>query len=300
VTGRDAPGRSVRVAAPAKLTLALRVLGTRPDGFHELDALCVRASAPADTVTVAPAPPGTGIALALTGPTSAGLPTDATNLAVVAAARAGAVDVAIAVHKEIPAGGGLGGGSADAAAVLLALAALEGREDLDGRPGAGRPSDELVAVAAAVGSDVPVCLLTGLAWMRGRGEVVVPIGPAPDLALVVVTPPFGCSTPAVYRAWDRMGGPVGEAQPAPPALAGHLAELRNDLEPAALEVEPRLADLRAALVELTGRPPLLAGSGASYVVLLDGPGDAAEPAAATAARLAEATGARAWAARFIP
>src|SRR5262245_17653278 len=109
----------VVVPAPAKLTLSLRVLGTRPDGFHELDALCVRASAPADTVAVERAAPGTGVTLALDGPTAAGLPTDATNLAVVAAVRAGATDVAIRVRKEIPAGGGLGGGSADAAAVLL-------------------------------------------------------------------------------------------------------------------------------------------------------------------------------------
>ncbi len=78
---------------------------------------------------------------------------------------------------------------------------------------------DLDEVAASVGSDVPVCLRSGLVWMRGRGEVVVPAGPAPDLGLLVVTPSFGCSTPAVYRAWDGLGGPVGEAQPAPGALA---------------------------------------------------------------------------------
>jgi 4-diphosphocytidyl-2-C-methyl-D-erythritol kinase len=275
-------------AAPAKLTLSLRVLGVRPDGFHELDALCVRASAPADTVTVTPAHPGTGITLTLAGPTTAGLPTDATNLAVVAATRAGADDVAIEVSKEIPAGGGLGGGSADAAAVLLALEELAERR---------RSPNELDAVAAAVGSDVPVCLRTGLVWMRGRGEIVVPAGPAPDLALVVVTPPFGCSTPAVYRTWDGLGGPRGETQPAPAALAGHLAELGNDLEPAALAVEPRLGELRAALLAITGRRPLLAGSGSSYVVLFEGPDD--DPSPALVSRICAATGARAWAARTV-
>jgi 4-diphosphocytidyl-2-C-methyl-D-erythritol kinase len=276
------------VAAPAKLTLSLRVLGTRPDGFHELDALCVRASAPADVVTATAGPPGSGLALALAGPTAAGLPTDATNLAWVAAERAGATDVAIRVHKEIPASGGLGGGSADAAAVLLALDRL----------GLVRQDVELDAVAAAVGSDVPVCLRTGLVWMRGRGEVVVPAGPAPDLGLLVVTPAYGCATPAVYRTWDRLGGPIGESQPAPPALAGHLAELRNDLEPAALAVEPRLVDLRAALVALTGRPPLLAGSGSSYVVLLDD-GAPADAIAELAARIRAVTGAQVWAARAV-
>jgi 4-diphosphocytidyl-2-C-methyl-D-erythritol kinase len=287
----------VTVAAPAKLTLSLRVLGTRPDGFHELDALCVRAGAPADVVSVTAGPPGSGIALALDGPTAAGLPTDAANLAWVAAERAGATDVAIRVHKEIPAGGGLGGGSADAAAVLLALDEL-GRL---GEPGGARGPVELDAVAAAVGSDVPVCLRTGLVWMRGRGEVVVPAGPAPDLGLLVVTPDFGCSTPAVYRTWDRLGGPAGEAQPAPAALAAHVAELRNDLEPAALVVEPRLADLRAALADLTGRPPLLAGSGSSYVVLVDetGPGASADAVEALAARIRAATGARVWASRAV-
>jgi 4-diphosphocytidyl-2-C-methyl-D-erythritol kinase len=283
----SAPASAV-VAAPAKLTLSLRVLGTRPDGFHELDALCARVSAPVDVVTVARGAPGAGVTVALTGPTSRGLPLDATNLAVVAAVRAGASDLAISVHKEIPAGGGLGGGSADAAAVLLALEQLAP---------SGRTPAELDAVAATVGSDVPVCLRSGLAWMRGRGEVVVPIGPAPELPVVVVTPPFGCSTPAVYREWDRLGGPVGEAQPAPPALAAHLDSLRNDLEPAALAVEPRLAALRAALVAATGRPPLLAGSGSSYVVLVDGTG---EPADAIAARVAAAAGARAWAGRLVP
>jgi 4-diphosphocytidyl-2-C-methyl-D-erythritol kinase len=279
-------GRVV-VGAPAKLTLSLRVLGTRADGFHELDALCVRATAPADVVTVAPAPRGAGVTLAMTGPTSAGLPTDGANLAVVAAVRAGATDLAISIHKEIPAGGGLGGGSADAAAVLLGLEQL----------GASRRSEAaLDEVAAAVGSDVPVCLRTGLVWMRGRGEVVVPAGPAPDLGLLVVTPPFGCSTPAVYRAWDRLGGPTGEVQAAPPGLAGHLAELRNDLEPAALAVEPRLAELRAALVELTGRAPLLAGSGSSYVVPVD---DDDATTGALAARIRAATGARTWVARTV-
>jgi 4-diphosphocytidyl-2-C-methyl-D-erythritol kinase len=277
---------AVTVAAPVKLTLSLRVSGVRPDGFHELDALCVRAAPPADTVTVRRVG-AEGVTLTLDGPTAAGLPTDAANLAAAAALRAGASGLAIHVHKEIPAGGGLGGGSADAAAVLAAL------EQLDGST--RTTSEDLDELAAAVGSDVPVCLRTGLVWMRGRGEVVVPAGPAPAIDLLIVTPAFGCSTPAVYREWDRLGGPTGPSQPAPAALADHLAELRNDLEPAALAIEPRLGELRAAVVEVTGRVPLLAGSGSSYVVLLDGAGPAD-----LADRLRDATGAQVWRSRVIP
>jgi 4-diphosphocytidyl-2-C-methyl-D-erythritol kinase len=146
----------------------------------------------------------------------------------------------IRLHKRIPAGAGLGGGSADAAAVLR----WAGIED--------------PALGARLGADVPFCVHGGRARVTGIGEVLEPL-PSQDRTFTVLTPPFGCSTPAVYEAWDRLGGPTA---PGP-----------NDLEPAALAVEPRLAEWRDRLGEASGRRPVLAGSGSSWFVEGDFPGD---------------------------
>ena len=250
----------LEVAAHAKLTLTLRVLGTRADGFHELEALTVSLAEPADRLTVTRRD-GPGVGLVLAG-TPRDVPPDATNL-VVRAVRA-LVDGGHApdgwdlrLTKGIPAGGGLGGGSADAAASLRAVQHL-----------VGGPSDAVVAaVGASLGSDVPFCLTGGGAWMRGRGERVDPVAVG-ALWVVVATPPLAVSTPAVYRAWDELGGPTAARRlPAPGAVAHLTDALANDLEPAAEVVEPRLAAFRADLEEAVGLPALLAGSGASYAVV---------------------------------
>ncbi|QXC60996.1 hypothetical protein KSP35_22220 [Aquihabitans sp. G128] len=135
--------------------------------------------------------------------------------------------------KAIPAGAGLGGGSADAAAVLH---------------WAGVDDPHL---AAALGADVPFCVRGGRARVTGIGEVLEVL-PFEDRTYTVVTPPFGCSTPAVYRAWDDLGGPRAEGP--------------NDLEPAALVVEPGLARWRDQLAQATGAVPVLAGSGSTWFV----------------------------------
>ena len=170
---------------------------------------------------------------------AAPVPTDDTNL-VRRALRAVGATAQVRLTKRIPAGGGLGGGSADAAAVLR---------------WAGVTDHE---AAAALGSDVPFCLVGGRARVTGVGEVVAArcrSRPAPSPS----SPrPFGVSTPAVYRAWDELGGP----RPTGP----------NDLEPAALAVEPRLAAWRDRLGEATGATPVLAGSGSTWFVEGDHPG----------------------------
>lgn len=255
-----APAPEVRVEAHAKLTLSLRVLGTRPDGYHELEALTVSVSEPHDSVVVACRDDVAGIHLTVTG-ADADVPRDASNLAVRAAhllrPEGG---VGIALHKRIPPGGGLGGASADAAAVMKGLVALGAADVTD---------DALLALGASIGSDVPFCLRGGAAWMRGRGERIDPVRVDP-LAVLVATPPFGLSTPAVYRAWDDLGGPRSErVVPAPDSLLPLLGELVNDLEPAAEHVEPRWRDYRERLEALVGRPALLAGSGSSCAVLYD-------------------------------
>jgi len=146
----------------------------------------------------------------------------------------------VRLEKRIPAGAGLGGGSADAAAVLR----WAGSSDIEG--------------AVRLGADVAFCLVGGRARVSGIGEVVEPL-PFAERTLTLWTPPFGCSTPAVYRAWDDLGGPTGDHG--------------NDLEPAALVVEPRLAEWRDRLAEVAGQRPRLAGSGSTWFAEGAFPGD---------------------------
>ncbi len=215
------------VDAPAKLTRSLRITGRRPDGYHLLEAEMVTLAL-ADTVAITPGATG----ISCDGPYAEGVPTDERNL-VHRALELCARRAAVHVFKAIPHGGGLGGGSADAAAVLR----WAGWTDL--------------SAAAAIGADVPFCLIGGRARVRGIGEQVEPL-PFWPLDVTLVVPPLSVSTPAVYRAWDDLGGPSGEGP--------------NDLEPAALVVEPRLAAWRDRVRDLTGIEPVLAGSGATWFV----------------------------------
>ncbi len=245
---------SVTVRAPAKLTLTLRVLGTRPDGFHELEALTVMISAPADTLTIGSAEPGE-VALTVIGG-SADIPHDESNLVVRAARSVLPSDAGawIKLTKVTPSGAGLGGGSADAAAVLRVL---RDRHQLD---------DELVMAAAAdLGSDVPVCVAGRPVMMRGRGERLEPVELAGELHLVVAKPAFSLATPPVFRAWDALGEPTSDRTvPAPSAVSHLVTELVNDLEPAAEQVNPEVRKFRERLEHVSGFPALLAGSGSSY------------------------------------
>lgn len=260
---------TLELLAPAKLTLSLRVLGARNDGYHALEALTVSIDTPYDALRVEPGPPG--VRLKVTGPAADGVPADDANL-VVRAARAVLPDGAgldIHLRKQIRPGAGLGGGSSDAAAVLRVCAETYGLD-----PGT------VAEAAAAIGSDVPFCLHQAPAWMRGRGEVIDPVALAEPLRVLVVVPRFPISTPAVYEAWDALGGPEStRALPAPAPLAAIVASLANDLEPAAEEVEPRLAPFRAAIERAAGSPALLAGSGAACWIPFDDPDEGRAAAA---------------------
>lgn len=255
----------VRATAFAKLTLSLRVFGRRADGFHDIEALTVSIGQPHDTLVVR-ASDRPGVHLELEADDSDVLDTHA-NLAVraveaiLAAADRGDAGVDLMLRKRIPAGAGLGGGSADAAAALVVTRQLL---DLD------VDDASMVELAATLGSDVPFCLYGGAAWMRGRGELVEPVELARGIPMLLAVPPFRLSTPAVYEAWDELGGPRSDRPvPAPPPIARVQAELANDLEPAAERLEPDLREFRERVERAAGRPALLAGSGSSLVVPVD-------------------------------
>jgi len=215
---------SVTVAAHAKLTLTLRVTGVRADGYHLIDAEMV-SLALADTLTIDPDHEG----ITCDGPFASGTPIDASNL-VARALELSGKSAGVNICKAIPHGGGLGGGSSDAAAVLR----WAGYADVVG--------------AAAIGADVPFCMVGGRARVRGIGELVEPL-PFEPLLITLVIPPFSVSTLAVYRAWDELGDP-------------HSGP--NELEPAAIAVEPRLIEWRHRIEQAAGERPTLAGSGATW------------------------------------
>jgi 4-diphosphocytidyl-2-C-methyl-D-erythritol kinase len=225
------------VDAPAKLTLSLRVTGVRADGYHLIDAEMVTLDL-ADRLEISG-----GDGLDVEGETAGAVPAGADNLVSRALAAAGR-RAHVVLHKRIPSGAGLGGGSADAAAVLRWAGVLD------------------AGVAASLGADVPFCVVGGRARVRGVGEEVQPLAfeEVAGRAYTLLTPPLHVSTAEVYRAWDRLGGPAGERA--------------NDLEPAALAVEPRLAKWRDRLGEATGQTPRLAGSGSTWFVAgaFPGPG----------------------------
>ena len=240
------PPLPMEMRAPAKLTLSLRVTGVRSDGYHLLDAEMVTLDL-ADTLHFCA---GDGLDVEMGefgGPQMRGadVPTDGSNLVVRALALV-ARRAHVRLVKRIPAGAGLGGGSADAAAVLrwAGLSGASGRQ-----------------VAMVLGSDVPFCLAGGgRARVAGVGEVLEPL-PFDEVAgepYTLILPPFGVVTKAVYEAWDEMGGPTSDNL--------------NDLEPAALRVEPRLAQWRDRLGEATGLRPQLAGSGSTWFVRGEHPG----------------------------
>jgi 4-diphosphocytidyl-2-C-methyl-D-erythritol kinase len=226
------------VTAPAKLTLSLRVTGVRPDGYHLLDAEMLTVDL-ADTLYFSD---GDGLEVVDAGASTGGhgeVPTDGSNLVRKALSLVGR-KAHVRLVKRIPAGAGLGGGSADAAAVLR---------------WAGATGTAGLEMAAELGSDVPFCFAGGgRARVSGTGEVLEPLSVAGVAysTYTLLVPPFGVATAAVYKAWDALGGPVSDNF--------------NDLEPAALHVEPRLASWRDSLAAATGLRPVLAGSGSTWFV----------------------------------
>ncbi len=283
---------AVTARAPAKINVLLAVGPLRDDGFHELQTVYLAVSLH-DTVSVRPAD---GLSLAVTGAGAGAesgpsrVPTDRGNLAWRAAEllaeRAGVpADAAIALDKSIPAAAGLAGGSADAAAALVALDALWGVR-------AGR--EELTALAAELGSDVPFSLLGGVALGAGRGERLTPVLARRRWHWVLGIAGEGLSTPAVYAELDRLraegrlpdgGSGTSEAVIAalrsgpPSALAGALT---NDLQAPALTLRPELRRALRAATEAGAAAALVSGSGPTVAALAADEDEAVRLAAALA------------------
>lgn len=228
-------GVSVTESAQAKLTLSLRVTGVREDGLHELQAEMVTIDL-ADALSFSD---GSGLTVidGVVGDLGIGAMTD-DNLVDKALSLVGRT-ASVRLTKHIPVGAGLGGGSADAAAVL--------------RWG-GVTSTQ---VAARLGSDVPFCLVGGRARVSGVGERVTPL-PFEDRRFVLLLPPISVDTGAVYRAFDYLQR--GDCQTADSTDSG------NDLEAAALVVAPQLRHWRDTFAGITGKRPRLAGSGSTWFV----------------------------------
>lgn len=236
----------------AKVNRSLLVLGRRADGYHELDTT-FQAVGLADRLTFEVAE---GLALDVDDPS---VPAGPENL-VLRAARALAdaaglrPRAAIKLEKRIPSGGGLGGGSSDAAVALLALSVLWGLD---------LPKERLEELGAALGSDVPFFLHGGTARGRGRGERILPLPDLPPQGVVLVMPPFPVATPDVFRA---LGAPAWDgarpADPDGPAEAAWPVD-RNDLEAVAEELHPALRAVRQALAGAGATQARLSGSGST-------------------------------------
>lgn len=220
------------LAAPAKLTVSLRLTGLRADGMHLIDAEMVSVDL-YDTLRISE---GSGVYV--DGPAAGALRgrTDGTDLVSRALDLVGRT-VRVDLHKEIPAGAGLGGGSSDAAAILR----WAGFTDVE--------------AAARIGADVAFCLAGTRARVTGIGEVLEPLDPV-ERTFTLVTPPIHCSTPVVYRQWDAMGGPTSPMTDDEP----------NDLTSAAVAAFPEIAAWRERLETETGATARLAGSGSTWFV----------------------------------
>ncbi|MEV7622263.1 4-(cytidine 5'-diphospho)-2-C-methyl-D-erythritol kinase [Actinoplanes sp. NPDC089786] len=275
--GGRRPG-PVRIRVPAKINLHLGVGPLRPDGFHELTTV-YHAVGLFDELR---ASHGDTLALTMEGEGQGELALDETNL-VIRAARALAAHARVPAYarlhlrKSIPLAGGLAGGSADAAATLLACDALWGT---------GLSRDELAEIGATLGSDIPFLLHGGTALGTGRGEVVSPILARPtSWHWVLAIAGDGLSTPEVYRELDRLRA-RGSAPAALDSADGLMSALRqrdpkvlaealgNDLQAAAVSLRPELADVLKAGSDAGAVTGLVSGSGPTVVFLATDSGHA--------------------------
>ncbi len=270
MTSAGALPRSVTVRVPAKVNCELKVGPPRRDGFHELSTVFMAVGIH-DEVTVTRAGQWE---LQTTGPYADGVPTGIDNLALRAArllarhARVTDPTVRIRIDKDIPVAGGMAGGSADAAATLLACDHLWGLR---------LERDELVELAAQLGSDVPFALSGGIAVGSGRGERLAPVLARGTFHWVFAVSSEGLSTPEVYAACDQLR--AGETVPTPTPSAALMTALRsgdaealaaalsNDLQEPALSLRPGLRAVLEAGLEFGALGGVISGSGPTVAFL---------------------------------
>ena len=270
----------VTVSAPAKINLSLGVGPVRADGFHPL-ATVYQAVGLFDDVRVRPADQDS-LTVYGDGVDVSEVPTDGTNLALKAAhllAKHHGMDqtVEVHIHKRIPVAGGLAGGSTDGAAALVACDALWGLRT---------PRDELLHLAAELGSDIPFCILGGTAIGSGRGELVTPVMTRGRYWWVILPAPGGLSTPAVYGEFDRLTAQTGADEPEisesmlSALRAGDVewlgATLSNDLQEAAFSLRPDLAELIGHGLDASAHGAIVTGSGPTTVYLCESSAHAQE------------------------
>lgn len=238
-------------SANAKINVDLRVGSRRPDGLHPLRSV-VQTIDWSDELAVEQ---GDEDRLDVEGPS---LPEGGDNLvwkAVESLVTDHRPPLDVRLRKQIPVAAGLGGGSADAAAMLLATAEL-----------LGLSRAEVEAAAPGVGADVTYLLTGGTAVMEAAGEVITPLPAFDGFVVAIVVPSIHLVTADVYRRWDEMGEPVGDlldGHHLPPPLRP-IGEVRNDLEPAAISLQPQLGDWRSELARSWGGPVFMSGSGPSF------------------------------------
>ena len=279
---------SVTVRAPAKINLGLSVGGPRADGFHDV-ATAYHAISLQDELVAAASEELSVAVTTADGIPLDDVPQDSSNLAVAAAlalAERAGVEPLVRLHitKSIPVAGGMAGGSADAAAALVACDALWQT---------GLSRSELAELAAALGSDVPFSLVGGTALGTGRGEVLTPVLARGRFHWVVAIADGGLSTPEVYAECDRLrdGIPVPEPRVADALMAALRtgdadalgAALHNDLQEAACSLRPPLRDTLETGAQAGALGSLVSGSGPSVVFLARSPEHAIDIAVALSA-----------------
>ncbi len=232
--------------APAKINLTLHVLGRRLDGYHELSSVVAFADV-GDRLSIAPAD---GNVMAVTGPFAAAVPTDESNSIWRAyhwlLQRMELPPVHVALEKNLPVASGIGGGSADAAAMLRGLLQLVGKSLDDA---------EVTLMAKELGADVPVCFQGRSCLMEGVGEKISVLTEQLPAALVLLNPMAPCSTAQVFKA---MGLEAGKLRSVPAT-----ARWQNDMTVAAIQVQPKITQVLSALHKTDLFPVLMSGSGAT-------------------------------------
>jgi 4-diphosphocytidyl-2-C-methyl-D-erythritol kinase len=253
------------VLAPAKVNLALHVTGRRPDGYHTIESLAVFTRF-GDRLHLEPA---AADAFSITGPFGPGLPDDGSNLVLRArdalrqACASNLPPISIRLEKNLPVASGVGGGSSDAAAVLKALNQIWA---------CGLGQQELAEIARTLGADVPMCLTARPLVATGIGEELEPVSGFPALALVLVNPGVGVSTPDIFQRLEQRDNASLPALPSKVdfhSLRNWLETTHNHLEPAAFAVQPVIGQVLKALDKAGSGFSRMSGSGATCFGLFE-------------------------------